>query len=75
MATLTRKPPVCKNLRTKVSYVPADRSPDYLRESSPTAQYWCLRTMQSLGPDDRVVCPEECQTGRKCFVPLGPSML
>lgn len=71
MANLNPKRPICKYLRTKTSYVPSDRSPDYLRESSPTAQYWCIHTMRELGPDDRFVSPEDCQTGRGCFHTTG----
>ena len=72
MATFQRKRPVCKYLRTKISYLPAEERPtDFLRESDPSAQYWCIHTMREVGPDDRFVSPEDCQTGRDCFLPIG----
>jgi hypothetical protein len=40
-----------------------------LRESSPTAQYWCSLTATVLGPDDVWCSPEVCQAGRACFDP------
>ena len=49
------KVPVCKRLRTKMYYVMGRDHVD-LRESSPTAQYWCSRTAV-------------CQPGRACFEP------
>lgn len=58
--------PVCQYLRTKSSYT-ADRTEDTLRESQPGAQYWCLRSMAPMGPDDRVVGPRDCLSQRVCF--------
>ena len=60
--------PVCKRLRTKMYYVMGRDHVD-LRQSSPTAQYWCSRTATVLGPDDVWCCPEVCQPGRACFEP------
>ena len=61
-------PEICQHLRTKASYVPAERSPLYLTKTSPTAQYWCLKTMMVVGPDNDFVCPEDCKPDRVCFV-------
>lgn len=69
-----RKKPICRHLRTKTSYVPADRSSDYLAESSANAQYWCIHTMRGVGPDDRFVSPEDCITGRGCFHAIGRAL-
>jgi hypothetical protein len=57
---------ICRSLRTKMYYV-LGRFHNDVGESSPTAQYWCLRTMQTFGPDGHYVCPEDCQTGRCCY--------
>jgi hypothetical protein len=61
---------ICRNLRTKASYVPGIRTETYLIESDSMAQYWCIKTMKAIGPDDKFVVPEECNTARKCFKSL-----
>lgn len=64
--------PICRFLRTKAAYVPGMRGDENpLTESHPTATYWCLRTLEVLGPDDLPVAPEECAAGRACFDPVG----
>ena len=47
----TAETPVCRRLRTKMYYV-LGREAVNLRESSPTAQYWCSLTATVMGPDD-----------------------
>jgi hypothetical protein len=32
-----------------------------------TAQYKCLQTANAVGPDNNVVRPDLCQSGRGCF--------
>ena len=32
-----------------------------------TAVYWCLRTMETWGPDDRLTEAGACRSGRVCF--------
>ena len=32
------------------------------------AAYWCLRTMETVGPDDGFAHPHACVSGRECFV-------
>jgi len=61
---------ICQNLRTKASYVPGIRTENYLSEPDPMSQYWCVKTMKVIGPDDRPVEPEDCKTVRKCFKSL-----
>ncbi len=64
--------PLCRFLRTKAAYVPGMRSDqDALAESHPTATYWCLRTLEVLGPDDTPVGPEDCIAARRCFEAVG----
>ncbi len=58
--------PVCRRLRTKMYYV-MGREHASLRESSPTAQYWCSLTTTVMGPDSLPCSPESCQTHRGCF--------
>ena len=60
--------PVCKKLRTKMYFVVGREHVD-LRQSGPTAQYWCSQTAMVIGPDDYYCCPEVCQPGRACFEP------
>ena len=62
-------PFLCRFLRTKTWL-----SPDAFGEGDPTrspstAQYWCLKTMRSNGPDGDLAIPEECTDERICFEP------
>jgi hypothetical protein len=34
---------------------------------SPVDGYWCLRTMEAAGPDDRLVHAHGCRASRACF--------
>ncbi len=34
-----------------------------------TAQYYCVKTANAVGPDNNVVNPQECGAGRACFRP------
>jgi hypothetical protein len=63
-------PFLCRHLRTKTWL-----APDAFGEGDPgtspsIAQYWCLKTMRSNGPDGDFVLPEECTDDRACFEPL-----
>jgi hypothetical protein len=60
--------PVCRRLRTKMYYV-VGREHVNMRESSPSAQYWCAYTTTVIGPDDLPCSPESCRTHRGCFEP------
>jgi len=62
--------PVCRNLRTKASYVPDLQNAHFMEVHHPYAQYHCLKTLHPVGPDDDIVCPEECTAKRICFEPL-----
>lgn len=57
---------ICHHLRTKAYFVDG-RDAAELSVSTPTAVYWCLKTMQVMGPDAGLVCPEECHSERQCF--------
>ena len=63
---------VCRLLRTKTAF--GTLVTDCSLEAAPwdagastTAVYWCLGTMASAGPDDRLAHPHECHAGRDCF--------
>jgi hypothetical protein len=59
----------CKHLRSKMSHIPDQNNSERWRSSdSKTAQYWCLKTMMSAGPDSGLVAPNECQEQRICYV-------
>ncbi len=58
----------CKHLRTKMAHVMNESEPEGWREEGRTSStYWCLRTMLTTGPDDRLATPERCQPERPCF--------
>lgn len=62
--------PICKNLRTKASYVPDLRNEHYMKVYHPYSPYFCLRTLRAIGPDDDTVCAVDCTPDRICFEPL-----
>ena len=60
----------CKNLRSKMYYVPTvtGATEINMEKDDSTAQYWCLKTMQAVGPDDMsVVRTQCCNSFRTCF--------
>lgn len=61
---------VCRRLRTKTAFG-TFRGNLYSWQSgrSTTAVYWCLRTMETVGPDDGYAHPHACLRGRGCFEP------
>jgi hypothetical protein len=62
---------VCKHLRTKSLYIPADeRGASVLVEPSETAHYWCNRTGAETGPDNDFAGPRECRAERTCYVAM-----
>ena len=67
--------PICQNLRTKASYVPDMRDEHYMEVHHPYNNYFCLKTLEAYGPDDDVVCPEDCTPERICFVALLASQM
>jgi hypothetical protein len=62
-------PVVCRKLRTKLAFGALEGLRDWRHGDSTTAAYWCLRTMEAVGPDDSFSHPHHCQTGRRCFAP------
>ncbi len=62
-------PGLCRNLRTKRYYYGSIEQTLETSELSTTAQFWCLRTMRVVGPDERPVSPGACRAGRSCCEP------
>jgi|GEM_PF-303680 len=63
-----RLPIVCRMLRTKMTFGAIDgMAHDWREGRSTTAAYWCLRTMEAWGPDDRPAHASPCRSGRACF--------
>jgi len=61
---------VCKNLRTKKMYIPAQAEDVFVREKgefTDDAPCWCNRTLTETGPDDRPVGVRICSRERSCF--------
>jgi hypothetical protein len=59
-------PVVCRLLRTKASFG-SEQGASWQRGDSNTDVFWCLNTMESVGPDDSFVHAHECRKGRACF--------
>ncbi len=62
--------PICQYLRAKASYVPDLQNEHYMEVHYPYDQFFCLKTLHHVGPDDDMVCPEECLPRRRCYEPL-----
>jgi hypothetical protein len=57
---------VCIHLRTKKMYYQEGcESTDPAMDTHP--YYWCMQTMNQIGPDDGLVAMRHCQPGRDCF--------
>ncbi len=61
---------VCKHLRTKMYYVHVAEGQKSITDEvdDSTTQYWCLKTMQPVGPDDQFVNRDSCcKHYRRCY--------
>ena len=58
---------VCRYLRSRSAYGSAFDEAAFGGADSPVESYWCLCTMEPVGPDDRLVDPHACCGGRACF--------
>jgi hypothetical protein len=55
-------------LRTKNAFGTREPgAPDWREGTSTSAVYWCLRTMETWGLDDRPAHAHDCRAGRECF--------
>jgi len=59
-------PGLCRHLRTKRYYYGSTDEVLEVAELSTTAQFWCLRTMRVVGPDEGYVTAATCRAGRSC---------
>lgn len=55
---------LCRCLRWKGMFV--DAEPDPLVPNPSDGLYWCIHTMNCLGPDGKVADPRTCRPGRSC---------
>ncbi|HEX8474818.1 MAG TPA: hypothetical protein VF666_12370 [Pyrinomonadaceae bacterium] len=61
-------PKVCRMLRTKTAFGSfVGNMYAWQSGRSTTAVYWCLKTMETAGPDDGYTHPHNCCQGRQCF--------
>ena len=64
----------CRKLRSKMAFLAlrtADNEPLYWqRGDGGTSVYWCLRTMESAGPDGGLCHATLCGRDRPCYEPL-----
>ncbi len=60
----------CKYLRAKSPYggTEGGENPWFLLDETNTI-CWCIKGMGGLGPDNGLIAPAKCVTGRRCFVP------
>jgi hypothetical protein len=66
--SMDETPVVCQFLRTKTAFGTfAGSLHSWQAGNSTTAVYWCLRTMETAGPDDGYAHPHACRPGRECF--------
>lgn len=59
------EPFACRCLRTKGMFIPVERDPEVPNPSD--GIYWCLHSMNQLGPDGAVAEPRVCTPERRCF--------
>ncbi len=58
----------CMNIRHKLMYCDERHStPGLVDDNSSTRVYFCVKTHEVLGPDDKPVHPAECKAGRGCY--------
>lgn len=63
---LRRQP--CGDLRSKGMYINAGLPED--QAVTGDGHFWCLRTMESYGPDGEGIGRRECGPGRDCYQPV-----
>ncbi len=63
--------PICRHLRSKGMYVFTDAQEEEHDDDCDGSFYWCVHTMKTYGPDDRMVLRRECKNpSRSCYEPL-----
>lgn len=60
--------PACLCLRHKLMYADGRQaSPGMIDDASDTRVYFCVKSQDSLGPDNRPAHPLDCTAARMCF--------
>ncbi len=59
--------PCCEGLRCKSMYYRTDERPGLLHDEEAMG-YWCHKTTQPMGPDNKMASHRNCQPGRECFM-------
>lgn len=63
--------PFCAHLCSKKAYF-LEHPPRVAEDLLDASRWvWCRRTMEAVGPDDRLANPEGCRRHRACFEPYG----
>jgi hypothetical protein len=58
----------CMNIRHKLMYCDERHDvPGMVDDPSSTRVFFCVKTQEVLGPDDKPVHPTECTSGRSCY--------
>ena len=58
----------CAHIRHKLMYSETSHTVrGMVDDSSDTRVFFCIKTFEALGPDDRPVSPGECAPGRSCY--------
>jgi hypothetical protein len=60
-------PVVCRYLRSKGAGVVYGDAVRWENGYFPTAVFWCLATVEPVGPDDGIAHPHACIASRSCF--------
>jgi len=59
---------LCKRLRSKGMFIDVEPDPrDAALPSMESGTFWCVHSMNCLGPDGRVADRESCRPGRRCY--------
>jgi hypothetical protein len=66
-ANVAARDRVCRKLRSKGMFI--DVEPDPSVPSMDSGTFWCVHSMNCLGPDGKVADRESCRPGRPCFEP------
>ncbi len=61
----SEKKPLCLQIRAKGFYVFTEEPEPH--EDTQTGVFWCLKTMQQVGPDGNSVHRSCCDASRPCF--------
>ncbi|MGH9141296.1 MAG: hypothetical protein ACRD2I_09165 [Vicinamibacterales bacterium] len=58
---------VCRAIRSKGAGVVYGSRVEFENGFYSSAVFWCLATAEPVGPDDGLVHPHACTSGRSCF--------